>query len=117
MTTLIDGNTAFFYINNPGTIDINADLVLKSQYSQKNVLTIAAADWNVSEQNSRYIEIEATVPSDFNETHQNGYYTWTIGDYSDIVKIITQPGGGLGDVEYISSNENREADVYFRPNY
>ena len=49
--------------------------------------------------------------------HKNGYYSWTIGSYGDIVKIITSPGGGSGEVEYISSNENREAATYFRPNY
>ena len=117
MTTVINGTIAKFYINNPSTLDVNADLVIKSQYSQKNVLTIPPADWSIDTQNARYIEIEATVPATFKDEHQNGFYTWTIGNYSDIVKIITQPGGGAGEVEYISSNENREADVYFRPNY
>lgn len=117
MTTVINSTSAKFYINNPSLIDSNADLVLKSQYSQKIVLTIAAADWSIDTQNARYAEIIATVPDTFKDEHQNGYYTWTIGNYTDIVKIITQPGGSTGDVEYISSNENREAEVYFRPNY
>lgn len=117
MTTVINGTTAKFYINNPSTLDGNADLVLKSQYSQNIVLTIAAADWSIATQNNRYIEINATVPATFKDEHQNGFYTWTIGNYSDIIKIITQPGGGTGEVEYISNNENREAEVYFRPNY
>jgi hypothetical protein len=117
MTTVINGTTAKFYINNPPSIDSNADLVIKSQYSQKIVLTIAADDWSFGASNARYDEIIATVPATFKDEHQNGYYTWTIGNYSNIVKIITQPGGGAGEVEYISNNENREADVYFRPNY
>jgi hypothetical protein len=100
MTTVINGTTAKFYINNPPSIDSNADLVIKFGAS-----------------NARYDEILATVPATFKDEHQNGYYTWTIGNYSNIVKIITQPGGGTGEVEYISNNENREADVYFRPNY
>lgn len=117
MTTVINSTSAKFYINNPGVINSNADLVLTSQYSQKAILTIASADWSFGTQNARYTEIIATVPSDFKDKHQNGYYTWTIGAYSDIVKIITQPGGGTGEVEYISSNENRVAETYFRPNY
>tara|TARA_R110001632_G_scaffold140151_1_gene256133 strand:- start:2077 stop:2184 length:108 start_codon:yes stop_codon:yes gene_type:complete len=35
------------------------------------------------------------------------------------VKIITEPGGGNGAIEYTSTPEleNREADTFFRPNY
>jgi len=117
MTTVINSTTAKFYINNPGVIDSNASLVLTSQYSQKVALTITSADWTFGTQNSRYAEIIATVPATFKDKHKNGYYTWTIGSYGDIVKIITSPGGGSGEVEYISSNENREAATYFRPNY
>lgn len=117
MTTVINSTSAKFYINNPPQLDGNADLVLKSQYSQTAVLTIPAADWDLTIDNNRWAEITAQVPATFKDEHQNGYYTWTIGNYSDIVKIITQPGGSSGEVEYISNNENREADVFFRPNY
>lgn len=119
MTTEITSTTAKFYINQDGstTLDSSQPFVLKSQYSQKDVLTIPTSDWVITINNSRYMEIEVTVPSDFKDTHQNGYYTWSIGNYSDIVKIITQPGGSFGKTEYISDNENRDAEVYFRPNY
>lgn len=117
MTTVINGTRAEFYSNQPGAIDGNNPLVITSQYSQKVVLTIQPADWFFGITNARFEEIVATVPSTFKDEHQNGYYTWTIGTYSAIVKIITQPGGGSGEVEYISSNENREAATYFRPNY
>ena len=55
--------------------------------------------------------------ADSEDKHYNGFYTWTLGTYSDIVKIITVPGGDLGEVEYISSNENREAEVFYRPEF
>lgn len=117
MTTVIKNTTGTFFINNPAPVQSNADFVLKSQYSQKVVLTVPSTDWDLITDNDRYSQIDVTFPADFKDTHQNGYYTWTIGDYSAIVKIITQPGGGYGEVEYISSNDEREADVYFRPNY
>lgn len=117
MTTVINGTTLTLYANKPATIDLNQSIVITSQYSQTVALTITTGNWTTAIDNDRYVQIEATIPATFKDEHQNGYYTWTIGNYSDIVKIITSPGGGPGEVEYISSNENREADVYFRPNY
>ena len=111
-TTIIDTN-ATFYINNPGTI--TGSFSLKSQYSQEVVYT--TSNYSVDVTNDRYATITVTFPADFKDKHANGYYTWSIGDYSDIVKIITVPGGDSGKVEYISNNEDREADVFYRPNY
>ena len=116
MTTVINSDTAIFYINNPGPVgSIGGTFSLKSQYSQKDIST--GNGYTILEHNDRYAKISVDFPIDFKNEHQNGFYTWTLGNYSDIVKIITQPGGGTGEVEYISNNENREADVYFRPNY
>jgi len=114
MTTTISGSSATFYINNPGTI--TGDFSLKSQYSQEVIYTTPG--YSIEEQNSRYAKILIdNLPADFRDKHYNGYYTWSIGDYSDIVKIITQPGGDDGKVEYISNNEERDAEVFYRPNY
>jgi len=113
MTTTIDGSTATFYINNPATI--TGDFSLKSQYSQEVVYTTSS--YTVPVNNARYAKINVTFPSDFKDKHANGYYTWSVGSYSDIVKIITNPGGDTGKVEYISSNEERDAEVFYRPNY
>ena len=113
MTTTIDGSTATFYINNPGTI--TGDFSLKSQYSQEVIYTTSS--YTIPVNNARYAKLNVTFPSDFKDKHANGYYTWSVGSYSDIVKIITQPGGGTGKVEYISSNEDRDAEVFYRPNY
>jgi len=113
MTTTISGTTGKFYINDPGII--TGDFSLKSQYSQEDIAT--GNSYTIITQNDRYAEIEVTFPADFKDKHYNGYYTWSVGSYSDIVKIITQPGGDSGKVEYISSNEDRDAEVFYRPNY
>jgi hypothetical protein len=113
MTTTISDSTATFYINNPGTI--TGDFSLKSQYSQEVIYTTSS--YTVTTSNDRYAQIVVDMPVDFKDKHYNGYYTWSIGDYSDIVKIITQPGGDDGKVEYISNNEERDAEVFYRPNY
>lgn len=113
MTTTISGSSATFYINNPGTI--TGDFTLKSQYSQEVIHT--SSGYSIEEQNKRYAEIVVPFPVDFKDKHYNGYYTFCFGDLCDIVKIITQPGGDDGKVEYISNNEERDAEVFYRPNY
>ena len=113
MTTTINDSTATFYINNPGTI--TGDFSLKSQHAQDLIYT--TSNYTVATQNDRYAQIHLTFTADFKDKHYNGYYTWSIGSYSDIVKIITQPGGDTGKVEYISNNEERDAEVFYRPNY
>ena len=113
MTTTINSTTATFYINSPSTI--TGDFTLKSQYAQDVIFT--TSNYTVDVNNDRYAKITVTFPADFKDKHYNGYYTWSIGSYSDIVKIITQPGGDDGKVEYISNNEERDAEVFYRPNY
>ena len=116
MTTTISGITGTFYINNPPSdATINDPFTLKSQYSQEVIYTVSGYD--VQEQNERYAKIVVPFPADFKDKHYNGYYTFCFGDLCDIVKIITQPGGDTGKVEYISSNEDRDAEVFYRPNY
>ena len=114
MTTTITGTTGTFYMNNPPE-NITGTFYLKSQYSQDNIQ--AGNAYTVVTQNDRYAQIDVTFVATFKDKHYNGYYTWSIGSYSDIVKIITQPGGDTGTVDYISDNEEREADTYYRPNY
>lgn len=115
MTVTLDGDYATFYINNPGPNINDAPFTLRSQYSQEVIFTDTQADVGG---NQRYATVVVNVPSDIKDKHLNGYYTWTLGDfYSDIVKIITKPGGDEGKVEYISNNEERDAEVFYRPNY
>ena len=115
MTTTINGSTATFYINNPPTSTITGDFTLKSQYSQEVIYT--SSGYTVEDQNQRYAKIVVPFPADFKDKHYNGYYTFCFGNLCDIVKIITQPGGDDGKVEYISNNEERDAEVFYRPNY
>jgi len=118
MTTTISGTTATFYINSPSSaLNLSDTFELKSQYSQKDTVIVASGDWSIVTENERYAEFIVDLPVGFKDKHYNGYYTWSLGPYSNIVKIITQPGGDLGESEYISNNENREADVFYRPNY
>jgi hypothetical protein len=113
MTTTITGTTGTFYINNPPS-NLSDYFTLKSQYSQEVIHT---AQGSIMVQNERYAQIDVPFPADFKDKHYNGYYTFCFGDLCDIVKIITQPGGDTGKVEYISSNEDRDAEVFYRPNY
>jgi|14BtaG_2_1085337.scaffolds.fasta_scaffold04220_4 hypothetical protein len=118
MTTIITGEEATFYINSPtSALDLSDSFTLKSQYSQEILVTVASGDWSIITENARYASFTVDLPADFEDKHYNGYYTWQLGTYSDIVKIITQPGGDAGEAEYISNNETREADVFYRPNY
>lgn len=118
MTATITAEEAFFFINNPtSALDLNDTFTLKSQYSQEILVTVASGDWSIVSENARYAEFMVDLPADFEDKHYNGFYTWALGPYSDIVKIITSPGGDLGKVEYISNNEERDAEVFYRPNY
>jgi len=118
MTATITAEEAFFFINNPtSALDLNDTFTLKSQYSQEILVTVASGDWSIVSENARYAEFMVDLPADFEDKHYNGFYTWTLGPYTDIVKIITSPGGDSGKVEYISNNEERDAEVFYRPNY
>jgi hypothetical protein len=72
--------------------------------------------------NSRYSTSQFTVDaSEISKEHFNGIYkaVLSIGDtnYTQAVKIILTPGGDTGTVPYISNNEDREAVVYYKPEY
>lgn len=82
--------------------------------------------------NERFAKWYIGLGQEWADGHKNGYYQWvvtppipgfdepTIGinpEIQGIVKLISNPGGDLGIVEYESTNEDREADTYFRPNY
>ena len=126
MTTLVENNAGIFYVNDPKVTfsKVTTKVWLKSQYSQE---IEGPYDPEGISQNDRYAKITVTFPERWDESHYNGFYTYYIGQgsgttpdiihHQDIVKIITEPGGGAGEVEYISTNEDREAEVYYRPNY
>lgn len=80
------------------------------------------------ESNARYtkwlVDTEFLQPG-FADEHRNGYYhliTTPIPEmitptYQQVVKLVFDPGGDTNTEVYVSNNEEREADTYFRPNY
>lgn len=121
MTLYIDNETEQFATNNVAINDAEPiQFILTSQYSKLD--TIIPAVITIS--NDRYTELQLTFPTDFKDQHKNGVYYYTIKNSlytweKGLVKIITNPGGDNGSIEYTSTPEleNRDADVYFRPNY
>ena len=94
--------------------------VLISQYSHV-AMPMGAT---VITTNARYSTLEVTFPIGFGDEHKNGIYNWRLVQSAvtlevGLVKIVTDPGGSLGITEFISTPaiEEREADVFYRPNY
>lgn len=64
-----------------------------------------------------------TVPPTAPKEHLNGIYVARLysdrlgESYEQVVKIITSPGGNTGTTPYISNNEDRQAIVYYKPEY
>lgn len=96
------------------------DFVITSQYSHEPIVLAA----NAIESNARYTRFETTFPTEFGNEHKNGVYYWElvqdgISFEKGLVKIITEPGGTMGTVNYDSGidTEDRTAEVFYRPNY
>ena len=119
MTITVNQTTETVSINNV-SIPETVDFILTSGFSKEPV-TLSAIR---STQNDRYSTIDITFPTEFKDEHKNGVYYYSI-EFDGIVyeagyvKIITEPGGGNGITNFTSTpeTENREADVYYRPNY
>ena len=82
--------------------------------------------------NERYSRwfVDTSSDPDFGEREQDGFYqavtTVAFGPTDKpligvkelgMVKLICNPGGEINTKPYISNNEQREADTYYRPNY
>jgi len=96
------------------------DFVITSQYSHQPITLVA----DVIESNARYTRFETTFPTEFGNEHKNGVYYWEISQdgislEKGLVKIITEPGGGLGTTNFDSgiNTEDRVSEVFYRPNY
>ena len=90
-----------------------------SMYSNTVLLDMPATIYT---SNARYTQLDFTIPSDFAEKHVEGIYKYIV--YTDlevlaqgVISIITEPGGDTGTDPYISNNEDREAQVFYRPQY
>ena len=124
MTLYVNSTTEKIASNNIGISGNDIEFVLTGQYSKTDTVFPAV----ITIQNSRYTELEVTFPLDFKDEHKNGIYYYTIQSTIDselvvfekgLCKLITQPGGDNGAIYYDSGTitENRESDVYYRPNY
>ena len=123
MTLLVDENNLSirFSVNQPNLTD-TCEFILTSQYSKVPM----ALQLTLINTNARYTQFQVTFPTGFGNEHKNGVYYWSLNQVGDtnsiekgLVKIITEPGGQMGTVNYDSGTEteNREADVYYRPTY
>ena len=111
-------------VMNQPNLDTTADYYrfkIVSQYSKQNLINQLVT---VHTANDRYSSFNITITSQMLNEHTNGMYWYELERASNsaliekgICKIITNPGGGTGFVEFVSNVDNREADVYFRPNY
>lgn len=111
-----------FYLNVPNLVTgVGYQFNLTSQYS-KETITLPAT---LQETNDRYTKFFVTFPTGFGDQHENGVYYYSVNQETlepftyGLAKIITEPGGAMGTITYDSGveTENREADVYYRPNY
>ena len=119
MTITFDNSTLVydFYVN--GQFSFADRLEFRSMYSNTALFDVPAT---VITHNTRYTQLEFTMPTDLNDKHVEGIYEYIVyGDNlkldAGVVKVITTPGGSTGTDPYISNNEDRQAQVYFRSSY
>lgn len=123
MTLYIDESnlTVDFYINAANMPIGLYDFVITSQYSHQPISLVAA----LQNTNDRYSQYNVSFPIGFGNEHKNGVYYYSLAQVGQepfthgLVKIITEPGGGMGTIAYDSGidAEERVADVFYRPNY
>ena len=78
---------------------------------------------------SKWFVDVSSIPG-FSDQHRNGFYQFcttppfgptdkpTIAVKTQgLIRLIFTPGGEMDTKPFISNNEQREADTYFRPNY
>ena len=97
---------------------------LVSQWSNTDLIDLPVIGYLNISTNDRYtFTTFLTTNQDLAERHVNGIYeaelyNETFGlSYKQVVKLITSPGGSTGTKPYISDNEDREAIVYYKPEY
>jgi len=114
--------TQQFTVNIPNMVAGGSlTFLLTSQYSHQPISLLVN---KIVTSNARYTTLEVTFPTGFGDEHKNGIYNWRLVQNAitleaGLVKIVTDPGGGLGMTEFISTpaTEERVADVFYRPNY
>tara|TARA_R110000796_G_scaffold33764_3_gene87327 strand:- start:3263 stop:3652 length:390 start_codon:yes stop_codon:yes gene_type:complete len=108
---------------NGDTANNGWNLVFKSQHSNMevdlNVITLSVTG------NDRFSKVNFAIipPAIPAAQHINGIYEVELSNtslglsYKQVVKLITNTGGTTGTTPYISNNEDREAIVYYKPEY
>lgn len=94
------------------------DLAIQSQWGKE----VWAWTLTLVQSNDRYSEFELTFIEAERKAHINSVYDYELQQdgvviESGLLKIVVQDGGSFNEVQYISDNEDREADVYYRPEY
>jgi len=118
--TIETGTTSYaFYSNVPNVTAGVFELTITSQWSNQEVIQVPLT---LDSSNGRYTKWTFTLTTTEGDKHYNGMGNYSITkDGSEIdsgsLKLIYSPGGGTGTQNYISDNENRQADVFYRPAY
>ena len=119
---LADGQTTANVTFNTPNLTGTHYLTVQSQYSNEYwswIMTPVLSNDRYSEFTINIIEAERTY-------HINAIYNYEVQQIVDnqqvvietgLLKYITEEGGATGTETFISSNENREAPTYYRPQY
>ena len=116
-----DLNVVEFAVNLPNlTIGFDYELIITSQYSHQPMILIPECILT----NDRYSRFVVQFPTEFGEQHKNGIYYWDLAYLTTslekgLVKIITEPGGGINSLAYNAGpiTDDRVSEVFYRPNY
>lgn len=114
-----DVNLTYTFTDN-GDLTGADSIEFLSTYSNTSLFQV---DATIIQSNARYTQLEFTLQEPLGEQHVSGIYTYIIRNSGDktlsqgVVKVYTGTGAGIGQKPFISNNETREADVYFRPSY
>lgn len=118
--TVTTGTFAYTFFTNTANVTAGTfELTITSQWTNREVIQVTPT---LVTSNARYTEWLFTLPVNEGDNHYNG-----MGDFSltkdgveiasGSLKLIYSPGGGTGSISYVSNNETREADVFYRPAY
>tara|TARA_R110002124_G_scaffold215889_2_gene381749 strand:- start:759 stop:1118 length:360 start_codon:yes stop_codon:yes gene_type:complete len=106
-----------FFIN--GDFPLANGLKFMSMHSNTPLFDV---DATVLIANTRYSQLEFTLSELIGLKHVEGIYRYIVFEdgvsvQEGVVKVFTTPGGTTGTEPYISNNEDREATVFYRPQY
>lgn len=117
---VISWNTYYtLSVNQPHAPAGTYKLVVKSELSNLPLLDVPLT---IQATNSRYTQFSFLLPSLEGNKHLNSMCNYTIFYNTGVwdkgsLKLIYSPGGGTGTKNWISNNENRQAIVYYTPEY